>query len=207
MEPTIEDVCTLAAEQVGVPYVWGGIGLKGSASPGLDCSGLPFECSYVYGQLIPRTTSAQFAGLPAVDEADLRQGDLVLYDVPGDAPPQPAHVAIWWNGNTVLEAPRTGEDVKFSPPLPYTIMGYRRLPFPSAAAPTPTPPEPEYKEETMIAIELANGKVAIYAEGAGTRAGQLLEFTRTPGDNTGGSNSVIDVTDQIGTAVPYTISG
>jgi hypothetical protein len=206
MEPTIEDVCTLEAEQVGVPYVWGGIGLKGSAHPGLDCSGLPFECSYVYGQLIPRTTSVQFTGLPAVDEADLRQGDLVLYNVPGESP-QPAHVAIWWDANTVLEAPHTGEDVKFSAPLPYEIMGYRRLPFPSAVAPVIPPPEPEYQEDTMIALELANGKVVVYAEGAGTRAGQLLEFTRTPGDNTGESNSVIDVTDQIGTAVPYTISG
>jgi len=70
----------------------------------------------------------------------------------------------------------------------------------------PRPEVIEYEEDSMFCIELADGKVVTMAIGAGSRAGQLLEFTRTPGDQTGASNVVIDVTDQIGTAVPYTVS-
>lgn len=63
------------------------------------------------------------------------------------------------------------------------------------------------EEESMHAVVLPSGEVAVYAIGAGSRAGQLLEFTRKPGDVAGTSNSVIDVTDQIGGPDPYTVSG
>jgi hypothetical protein len=143
---TIADFNNLAAAQVGIPYVFGGTSLRGSAHPGVDCSGLPYAVSLALGESIPRTSEAQYAGLPAVAEVDLRRGDLVLLDVPGDTQPQPAHVVIWWNASTVLQAPHTGEDVMFSPTLPYTIMGYRRLPFPDAA---PVPPIPTPTEDDM----------------------------------------------------------
>lgn len=64
------------------------------------------------------------------------------------------------------------------------------------------PPEIEIQEKTMTSVLLPNGKVAVYAIGAGSRAGQLLEFTRTPN---GSDNSVIDITDQIGGPDPYTV--
>jgi hypothetical protein len=135
---TIVDFNNLAAAQVGVPYVFGGTGLKGSANPGLDCSGLPYAVAGVLGVSIGRTSEEQFAWLEGVP-GPLRQGDLVFYDVPSDDQPQPAHEAIWWNPSIVLQAPRTGTVVGFTPILPYSIMGYRRLPFPDAPAPTPTP--------------------------------------------------------------------
>ena len=142
---TIADFNNLAQAQLGVPYVFGGVNLAGTAHPGLDCSGLPYAVSLHLGQNIPRTSEAQFAGLPRVaDPAQLRRGDLVFYDVPEDTQPQPAHVTIWWSPTQVLQAPRTGEDVMFSAPLPYTVMGYGRLPFPNAApAPAPIPTEDE----------------------------------------------------------------
>lgn len=139
MTATITDFNNLAVAQIGVPYVFGGINLRGTASPGVDCSGLPFAVSAALGEAIPRTSEAQYAGLPAVAEANLRRGDLVLLDVPGDDQPQPAHVVIWWNASTVLQAPHTGEDVMFSPTLPYAVMGYRRLPFPDAGPPVVVP--------------------------------------------------------------------
>lgn len=64
-------------------------------------------------------------------------------------------------------------------------------------------PAPE-EELLMPAVVTPDGKVKVYAIGAGDRAGQLLEFTRDPADPA--ANAVIDVTDQIGGADPYTIS-
>lgn len=65
-----------------------------------------------------------------------------------------------------------------------------------------TAPEPT-KEQLMPAVVTPDGKVKVYAVGAGSRAGQLLEFTRDPADPT--SNSVISVTDQIADPDPYTV--
>lgn len=72
--------------------------------------------------------------------------------------------------------------------------------------PNPSPFTPE-EESTMFAVPLPNGEVAIYAIGAGDREGDLLEFTRKPGDVQGSSNSVLDITDQIGGPDPYKVSG
>lgn len=141
MPITIADFNNLAEDQLGVPYVWGGTGLFGSPHPGLDCSGLIFEVCVELGIAVPRTSQAQFNGLNFVSVIELRRGDLVFYYVITDKGEQPAHVAIWWDGLTVLEAPHTGEDVKYSPRLPYPIMGYRRLPFVNPpVVPTPAPP-------------------------------------------------------------------
>jgi hypothetical protein len=139
---TIVDFNALAFAQIGVPYVFGGTSLKGSPHPGLDCSGLPYAVSLALGKNIPRTSEAQFAGLPSTSPS---QGVLVFYDVPTDTQPQPAHVAIWWDPWHVLQAPRTGEDVGIYPntALPYEIMGYRQLPFPAAPPSPPTPPQGE----------------------------------------------------------------
>lgn len=63
------------------------------------------------------------------------------------------------------------------------------------------------EQETMVVTPLPNGEVAIYAIGAGSRAGNLLEFIRKPGDQTGNSNTVLDVTYQIGGSDLYNIQG
>lgn len=130
---TLEQFLILAQAQIGVPYVFGGSGLAGSKRPGLDCSGLPFAVCAALGIAIPRTSEEQFAAMASVPVP--AKGDLVFYNVPTDDQPQPAHIAIYWSATQVLQAPHTGEDVMFSPPLPYLIMGFRRIPF----APSPTP--------------------------------------------------------------------
>lgn len=135
MVATIEQFCALAAAQVGVPYVFGGTGLAGSPNPGLDCSGLPYAVCLHLGVTIARTSEEQFATLATV-VPPLRQGDLIFYDVPTDDQPQPAHESIYWSSLTVLQAPHAGENVEFSPSLPYEIMGYRRLPLPTETPPT-----------------------------------------------------------------------
>jgi hypothetical protein len=202
---TIADFNNLAAEQVGVPYVFGGTSLKGSTHPGLDCSGLVYAVCLALGTPIARTSEAQFASTP-IEEFGLRRGDLIFYDVPSDNQPQPAHEAIWWSPGVILQAPRTGEDVQFSAPLPYTIMGYGRLPFPDAPTP-PIPPLPvPIKEETMSLVVKPDGSVVISAVGAGSRNDHLMVFTlNNPFEPVNPGYNVIDVTDGIGTADPYTV--
>ena len=63
------------------------------------------------------------------------------------------------------------------------------------------PPTP-FKENEMTAVVMPNGDIKVYAAGAGDRAGHLLEFTRHDADQ---SNSVIDITAEIGGADPYTV--
>ena len=68
------------------------------------------------------------------------------------------------------------------------------------------PPTPVFsslpKEEEMHAVVMPNGDIKVYATGAGDRAGHLLEFTRHDADQT---NSVIDITTQIGGSDPFTV--
>lgn len=58
--------------------------------------------------------------------------------------------------------------------------------------PEPTPPSQPTLEEEMNAVVLADGTIKVYAV---SQAGHLIEYTRKEGDQ---SNSVIDVTDEIG---------
>lgn len=65
-------------------------------------------------------------------------------------------------------------------------------------APIPSP----FKENEMHAVVMPNGDIKIYAAGAGDRAGHLMEFTRHDADQ---SNSVIDITAQIGGSDLFTV--
>lgn len=203
MGPTIVDFNNLAEYQIGVPYVFGGVWLRGSAYPGLDCSGLPYAVSLALGKAIPRTSEAQYAGLPHVPAGQERRGDLVTYDVPTDTQPQPAHVAIWWSPSLVLQAPRTGENVGFSPPLPYRIMAIVRLPFPDAVptpAPTPGPSPAQLDEETMYAFQNTAGKTVIV--GKDQTSGNTVVLTSDSDGKVSGGWSEADVTAAIQGAYP-----
>jgi hypothetical protein len=163
----MSDVFALAIAQTlppAVPYGFGGIWLKGSSShPGglVDCSGLWYAIGVELGVPVPRTSEDQFKLLAPVAVPIL--GTLIFYDVPTDDQPQPAHVAMYWGPGHVLQAPRTGETVGVYPSLPYRIMGYRALPFPSSPAPAPAPspsPSPQQEEPEMLAISADGSTVA-----------------------------------------------
>jgi len=195
---TIVDFNNLALAQTGVPYVFGGVNLAGTPSPGLDCSGLPYAVSLAFGQAIPRTSEAQFADLPRIPGPQ-RRGDLIFYDVASDNQPQPAHEAIYWDSGHVLQAPHTGTLVGVYPnsALPYPIMGYCSLPFPNA---TPPPP-PVIQEDDMIARNTAGSgywcaraNADIYAYGGAPYLGPLPKYTSQWGIGTP-SNPVVGIVD------------
>lgn len=148
---TIADFNAIVSNQAvapAVPYVYGGVNLKGTAHPGLDCSGLPYAAALALGVHVPRTTEAEWAGLPRIAASQLRAGDCIEYNVPGEPNP-PNHVVIYWNQHLVLEAPHTGENVQFAPPLPYPIVGYVRLPFADSGPVVPTPPPAPTAQPTI----------------------------------------------------------
>ncbi|MFE6745949.1 NlpC/P60 family protein [Kitasatospora purpeofusca] len=99
-------VIAAAEQQLGKPYLWGGTG-----PDGWDCSGL-MQAAYKQGAGID---------LPRVSEQQARVGVEVPMDqlLPGDlvfpSKESPPHVAMYIGGGRVIEAPRTGLNVREVP--------------------------------------------------------------------------------------------
>ncbi len=116
-----------ASELVGDPYFWGGRsahipGIKPQMSA-VDCSGLTNLAYRVAGIRIPRDSLEQFMKAKKIRKENLKMGDLVFV-ASKDNPNKVSHVAIYIEGDTLIEAPRTGETVhkitfeqKFGTPL------------------------------------------------------------------------------------------
>lgn len=100
MRTDITEVIHVAREQIGKPYVWGGSGPRV-----FDCSGL---ACYAYG--IPHVATGTLIHMgTGIRFGDLRPGDLIF--------PNPHHVQIYtgathFGPHTIIEAPRSGEDVR-----------------------------------------------------------------------------------------------
>jgi len=152
LSPQIKDLVRIGVQQIGRPYVWGGIndfGLYNTRSlwhgkrvRGFDCSGLVL---YVYQQMgieIPwRTTAEQWRNLQPVNRQDILPGDLVFWAqrdgriyhvgiVLGDvgASPDNATPDGEWD---MLHAPRKNQTVRveygfFSGPM-RGVAGFRTL--------------------------------------------------------------------------------
>ena len=89
---------SLALQELGVPYVWGG-----SSPAGFDCSGLVM---YVYGELgisLPHYTVAQWNATDPISSP--APGDLVFFNGLG-------HVGIYIGGGRFVDAPHTGSVVR-----------------------------------------------------------------------------------------------
>ena len=105
------DAVAEAQKYLGVPYVWGG-----TSPSGFDCSGL-VQYSYArIGISLPRTSREQFrvgVFIPA-DRTDLLEpGDLVFFGHNGD-PNRVHHVGMWVGNGVFINAPSSGDVVKYS---------------------------------------------------------------------------------------------
>jgi cell wall-associated NlpC family hydrolase len=92
-----------AQRELGKSYVYGAGG-----PDHFDCSGLT---SYVYakaGIYLPHSSSAQFGSGRHISSSDLRPGDLVFFGSPIH------HVGIYVGGGQMINAPETGENVKYA---------------------------------------------------------------------------------------------
>ena len=112
-----EKAVNAALAYIGTPYSWGGGGIggpstgiaQGAGTVGFDCSGLTqYAWHAAAGVDIGGTTFEQWARLKKVPLSQLRPGDLVFYG--GDL----HHVGLYVGGGQMVEAPRTGLNVRTS---------------------------------------------------------------------------------------------
>lgn len=124
--PSAAEALAYTLAQIGTPYRWGGDG-----PGGFDCSGLTQASYAAAGIAIPRTSEAQWLGLPHVPLDDLEPGDLVFFN-PGEfIAGLPGHVGIYIGNNEMVDAAHTGADVRID-----NLAGWP-TPF-GAARPTAT---------------------------------------------------------------------
>ncbi len=101
-------VCDIAAQYLGVPYVWGG-----TSPNGFDCSGL---VQYVYSQLgisLARVADDQMKeGIP-VSRDQLMPGDIIGFSSAGLGG-YASHIGIYVGDGMMIHAPRTGDVVKYT---------------------------------------------------------------------------------------------
>lgn len=97
-----------ARKQLGKPYVYGAAGPNS-----FDCSGLTMR-AWQHGASVSlmRTSRDQYRTAKKIAYSDLRPGDLVFWGTNPNDPSSVYHVAMYAGNNTVVEAPRTGLNVR-----------------------------------------------------------------------------------------------
>ncbi|MET3943754.1 DIP1281 family NlpC/P60 protein [Corynebacterium mucifaciens] len=113
----IEAVIARAQSMIGTPYVWGGgdangptIGVDGGTVAGFDCSGLVLYAFAAAGVALPHYTGYQYQRGTHVPASEAQRGDLLFWGPGGNQ-----HVAIYLGDGTMIEAPRSGQNVRISP--------------------------------------------------------------------------------------------
>ncbi len=118
-----------ASKYLGMPYVWGG---DNPSDGGMDCSGL---VQYVYGKFgidLPRVSADQArSGTAVASMAEARPGDLLAWDN-SSRNSGADHIAIYVGNGKMIEAPRTGLDIRLVD-VPSTPDYIRRV-LPSGSA-------------------------------------------------------------------------
>lgn len=97
-----EAVIKYAQTMLGTPYKWGGT----TPGKGLDCSGFVQAVWKKFGVNLPRVSFEQAAAGTRTDLKNLLPGDLVAF---GD---DVHHIAIYMGNDTIIEAPKTGYNVR-----------------------------------------------------------------------------------------------
>ena len=113
----IEAVIARAQSMIGTPYVWGGgdangptTGVDGGTVAGFDCSGLVLYAFAAAGVALPHYTGYQYQRGTHVPASEAQRGDLLFWGPGGNQ-----HVAIYLGDGTMIEAPRSGQNVRISP--------------------------------------------------------------------------------------------
>lgn len=101
--PTLgERAASIALQQVGVPYRYGG-----RSPAGFDCSGLVQYSYQRAGHSLPRTTGQLWDSTTRINRADLRPGDLIFFSINGKM----QHVGMYIGEDEFVHAPSSGRHV------------------------------------------------------------------------------------------------
>ncbi|MBR1574995.1 MAG: C40 family peptidase [Bacteroidales bacterium] len=86
---------------LGIPYLWGGVSVKG-----MDCSGLVWMTYFLNGILLPRNASQQAKCGVEVPLNRLRTGDLIFFGTPGNGvePDRITHVGMSLGGKEFIHS-------------------------------------------------------------------------------------------------------
>lgn len=117
-----ETVVNYALQFVGNPYVWGG----NSLTKGCDCSGFVHQVYKYFGyNLVRYSLSFLYEGV-AVDRADIKPGDIVVYARNSEGI---GHVAIYIGNGKIVEAQSTKAGITDNRPIDNNrqILGIRRV--------------------------------------------------------------------------------
>lgn len=110
------DALRAAATQVGKPYVWGATGPNS-----YDCSGLTSWAFRRAGVTLPRSSSQQANVGRSVSWDEMQPGDLIFYYSPV------SHVGIYAGNGTFVDAPQSGDVVKYQKVSRSAFTGARRI--------------------------------------------------------------------------------
>jgi peptidoglycan DL-endopeptidase CwlO len=105
-----------AQTMLGKPYKWGAEGPRS-----FDCSGLTSWAFKTAGITLPRSSSQQARVGTPVSRSELRPGDLLFFYQPV------SHVGIYVGDGMMINAPQTGDVVKYSNITGRPFTGARRL--------------------------------------------------------------------------------
>lgn len=116
--PAASGVVGIAAQYLGVPYVWGG-----TTPAGFDCSGL---VQYVFRQAgvsLPRTSQAQGSVGTSIPLSQAQPGDLLFWGSAGSY----YHVAIYAGNGQYIHAPAPGQSVTYGSMAYFAPSAARRV--------------------------------------------------------------------------------
>ena len=98
-----------AEGQVGLPYIWGGVG-----PDGFDCSGLTMKAWSAAGVGINRTAADQYKQVLKISYSSMRPGDLIFWSSGTTDADSIYHVAMFIGGGQMVEAAKPGVPVRIT---------------------------------------------------------------------------------------------
>ncbi|MDI3423971.1 C40 family peptidase [Streptomyces luteolus] len=105
---------SFAQEHLGEPYLWGGDGTPEDGGR-FDCSGLTKAAYASVGVELPRVANDQYNAGPHPKREELLPGDLVFFSDDLTNSRAIRHVGIYVGGGYMIDAPRTGAVIRFTP--------------------------------------------------------------------------------------------